>query len=123
MDQQGAQVAAAALGDGQHHGFVAGIAVTRHQSQIGAEVAAVFELPAVAGGSDQRGGGERTDSFNLEQRLAAGIVSGDVRDPPVVNFYLLFMQLEHAPLSGEQLLEQRAQPLLGGLEQRGQSPM
>ena len=40
-----------------------------------------------------------------------------------VNFYLLLMHLEHAPLSGEQLLEQRAQPLLGGLEQRGQSPM
>ena len=51
------------------------------------------------------------------------LVSGDVRDPPVVNFYLLFMHLEHALLSGEQLLEQRAQPLLGGLEQRGQSPM
>jgi len=51
------------------------------------------------------------------------LVSGDVRDPPVVNFYLLFMHLEHAPLSGDQLLEQRAQPLLGGLEQRGQSPM
>src|SRR5215468_6510545 len=64
-----------------------------------------------------------SDSFDLEQGLAAGIVSGDVRDPPVVNFYLLFMHLEHAPLSGEQLLEQRAQPLLGGLEQRGQSPM
>jgi hypothetical protein len=83
-------------------------------------VAAVFELPAVAGGSDQRGGGERTDPFNLEQRPAAGIVSGDVRDPAVVNFYLLFMQLEHAPLPGDQLLEQRAQPLLVRLEQLGE---
>jgi hypothetical protein len=45
-------------------------------------------------------------------------MSGDVRDPPVVNFYLLFMHLEHAPLSGDQLLEQRAQPLLGGLAAR-----
>ena len=120
MDQQGAQVAVAALGDREHHGLVPGIAVTRHQPQIGAEVAAVFELPTVADGSDQRGGGERTDPFDLEQRLAAGIVSGDVRDPPVVNFYLLFMQLEHAPLPGDQLPEQRAQPLLVGLEQLGE---
>jgi hypothetical protein len=54
-------------------------------------VPAIFELAAVAGGGDQRGSGDRTDPFNFKQCPAAGIVLGDARDPPVVNFYLLLM--------------------------------
>ena len=88
MDQQGAQIAVAALGDRQHHSFVTSIAVTWNQSQIGAEVAAVLELLTFSGDRDQGGGSYRTDTFNLEQCAAARIIFCDARDAAVESFDL-----------------------------------
>jgi hypothetical protein len=88
MDQQGAQVAVAALGDRQHHGLVTSVAVTWNQSQIGAEVAAVPELLAFSRGRDQGGGSYRTDTFNLEQSATARIIFCDARDAAVVGLDL-----------------------------------
>ena len=73
---------------------------------------AILELVAFSGGRHQSRGAYRADTFDLEQRAAAGLGSGDAVDAAVVSLDLLLMQFKHAPLLGQQLLEQRAKPLL-----------
>ena len=48
MNQQRAQVAVALFGDRQQHLLAAGGVLARHQAEIGAEGAAVGELPSIA---------------------------------------------------------------------------
>ena len=74
MNEQGAQVAIAALADPEQHVTIAAGVLTRHQPQPRREFATALEFARIAYRGHHRGSHQRSDSFDLGQSLTTLVV-------------------------------------------------
>lgn len=83
MDQERAQVLIAALADAHQDASVAARVLSRHESQPGSEMTAVFEVASGADRRDNRGRGLRADATDPRQALAVPVLPEYAIDPAV----------------------------------------
>src|SRR5215207_1553357 len=73
LDQQGAQIFAAAFGNAAEDRPPAGAVLTRHEAEPGGKIATAFKRLAAADRRNHGSRGQRPDSGNTPQALAFGL--------------------------------------------------